>query len=301
MNKIELLSPAKNLQYGKEAINHGADAVYIGAPQFGARVAAANSINDVSELVNYAHIYGAKVYVALNTLLFDNELADARAMIHRLYNIGVDALIVQDMGILEMDLPPIELHASTQTNNINVDRIAFLEKVGFSRIILGRELSLEQIKTIRQSTNGVELEAFVQGALCVCYSGQCYLSHSINEHSGNRGCCSQPCRSTYNMYNDDGMLLRRNAHLLSLKDFSAEHHLREMMESGVSSFKIEGRLKDISYVKNVTGYYRRLIDDILSGREGYAKSSSGTTKLYFTPDLANQWHRCLLRNHLVSK
>ena len=148
MNKIELLSPAKNLQYGKEAINHGADAVYIGAPQFGARVAAANSISDVSELVNYAHIYGAKVYVALNTLLFDSELDDAQVMIHSLYNIGVDALIVQDMGILEMDLPPIELHASTQTHNVNMDRIAFLEKVGFSRIILGRELSLEQISTI---------------------------------------------------------------------------------------------------------------------------------------------------------
>ena len=291
MNKIELLSPAKNLQYGKEAINHGADAVYIGAPQFGARVAAANSISDVSELVNYAHIYGAKVYVALNTLLFDSELDDAQVMIHSLYNIGVDALIVQDMGILEMDLPPIELHASTQTHNVNMDRIAFLEKVGFSRIILGRELSLEQISTIRQSTNGVELEAFVQGALCVCYSGQCYLSQSINEHSGNRGCCSQPCRSTYNMYNDDGMLLRRNAHLLSLKDFSAEYHLREMMERGVSSFKIEGRLKDISYVKNVTGYYRRLIDNMLLGCEGYAKSSSGTTMLYFTPDLERTFNR----------
>lgn len=291
MNKIELLSPAKNLQYGKEAIGHGADAVYIGAPQFGARVAAANSISDVSELVNYAHIYGAKVYVALNTLLFDNELADAQAMIHSLYNIGVDALIVQDMGILEMDLPPIELHASTQTHNVDVDRIAFLEKVGFSRIILGRELSLEQITTIRQSTNNVELEAFVQGALCVCYSGQCYLSQSINEHSGNRGCCSQPCRSVYNMYNADGVLLRRNEHLLSLKDFSAEHHLREMMERGISSFKIEGRLKDISYVKNVTGYYRRLIDDILLGRKDYAQASSGTTKLYFTPDLERTFNR----------
>ena len=291
MNNIELLSPAKNLQYGKEAINHGADAVYIGAPQFGARVAAANTISDVSELVNYAHIYGAKVYVALNTLLFDNELDDARTLIHWLYNIGVDALIVQDMGILEMDIPPIELHASTQTHNVDVDRIAFLEKVGFSRIILGRELSLEQISAIRQSTNNVELEAFVQGALCVCYSGQCYLSQSINEHSGNRGCCSQPCRSAYNMYNDDGVLLRRKAHLLSLKDFSAEHHLREMMERGVSSFKIEGRLKDISYVKNVTGYYRRLIDDILSGSKDYAKASSGTTQLYFTPDLERTFNR----------
>ena len=291
MNKIELLSPAKNLQYGKEAINHGADAVYIGAPQFGARVAAANSISDVSELVNYAHIYGAKVYVALNTLLFDSELVDAQVMIHSLYNIGVDALIVQDMGILEMDLPPIELHASTQTHNVNMDRIAFLEKVGFSRIILGRELSLEQITAIRRSTNNVELEAFVQGALCVCYSGQCYLSQSINEHSGNRGCCSQPCRSAYNMYNNDGVLLRRNAHLLSLKDFSAERHLREMMERGVSSFKIEGRLKDISYVKNVTGYYRRLLDDMLLGRENYVKASSGATRLYFTPDLERTFNR----------
>ncbi len=290
MNKIELLSPAKNLQYGMEAINHGADAVYIGAPQFGARVAAANTISDVDKLVNYAHMYGAKVYVALNTLLFDNELDDAQTMIHSLYNIGVDALIVQDMGILEMDLPPIALHASTQTHNINPERIAFLDKVGFERIILGRELSLKQIGEICQSTHA-EIETFVQGALCVCYSGQCYLSQSLNEHSGNRGCCSQPCRSAYNLYNEAGRLLHRNTHILSLKDFSAATHIEEMITMGVKSFKIEGRLKDLSYVKNVTGYYRQLIDNILSGKEDYTKASSGRTTLMFEPDLERTFNR----------
>ena len=218
MKKLELLSPAKNLEYGKEAINHGADAVYIGSPRFGARVAAANSLQDIEDLINYAHIFGSKVYVTLNTLLFDHELEEIQKLIHTLYNIGVDALIVQDLGILELDLPPIALHASTQTHNIDVQRISFLEKVGFQRVILGRELSLEAMKAIRQSTT-VELEAFVQGALCVCYSGQCYLSQSLNEHSGNRGCCSQPCRSAYNLYNEDGKQLMHNAHLLSLKLF----------------------------------------------------------------------------------
>ena len=290
MNKIELLSPAKNLQYGMEAINHGADALYIGAPQYGARVAAANTLNDIEQLVQYAHTYNAKVYIALNTLLHDSELDDAEKMIHQLYNIGVDALIIQDMGILEMDLPPIALHASTQTHNINPERIAFLDKVGFERIILGRELSLKQIGEICQSTHA-EIETFVQGALCVCYSGQCYLSQSLNEHSGNRGCCSQPCRSAYNLYNEAGQLLHRNTHLLSLKDFNASAHIEEMITMGVKSFKIEGRLKDLSYVKNVTGYYRQLIDNILSGKEDYTKASSGRTTLMFEPDLERTFNR----------
>ena len=290
MNKIELLSPAKNLQYGMEAINHGADALYIGAPQYGARVAAANTLNDIEQLVQYAHTYNAKVYIALNTLLHDSELDDAEKMIHQLYNIGVDALIIQDMGILEMDLPPIALHASTQTHNINPERIAFLDKVGFERIILGRELSLKQIGEICQSTHA-EIETFVQGALCVCYSGQCYLSQSLNEHSGNRGCCSQPCRSAYNLYNEAGQLLHRNTHLLSLKDFNASAHIEEMITMGVKSFKIEGRLKDLSYVKNVTGYYRQLIDKILSGKEDYSKASSGRTTLMFEPDLERTFNR----------
>ena len=290
MNKIELLSPAKNLQYGIEAITHGADALYIGAPQYGARVAAANTLSDIEQLVQYAHIYNAKVYIALNTLLHDNELDDANKMIHQLYNIGVDALIIQDMGILEMDLPPIALHASTQTHNINPERIAFLDKVGFERIILGRELSLKQIGEICKNTRA-EIETFVQGALCVCYSGQCYLSQSLNEHSGNRGCCSQPCRSTYNLYNETGRLLHRNTHLLSLKDFSAAVHIEEMINMGVKSFKIEGRLKDLSYVKNVTGYYRQLIDNILSGKENHSKASSGRTTLMFEPDLERTFNR----------
>lgn len=290
MKKLELLSPAKNLEYGKEAINHGADAVYIGSPRFGARVAAANSLQDIEDLINYAHIFGSKVYVTLNTLLFDHELEEIQKLIHTLYNIGVDALIVQDLGILELDLPPIALHASTQTHNIDVQRISFLEKVGFQRVILGRELSLEAMNTIRQSTT-VELEAFVLGALCVCYSGQCYLSQSLNEHSGNRGCCSQPCRSAYNLYNEDGKQLMHNAHLLSLKDFSGAQHLREMIKAGISSFKIEGRLKDLSYVKNVTAHYRTLLDEILTTEKDYSKSSSGQTKLFFTPDLERTFNR----------
>lgn len=291
MRKIELLSPAKNLDYGIEAINHGADAVYIGAPKFGARVAAANTIQDIGKLVRYAHIYGAKVYVAFNTLLFDNEFDDAIAMINRIYSEGVDALIIQDLGLLEVDLPPIALHASTQTHNINVDRIKFLSKVGFERIILGRELSINQISNIHSQLPNVDLESFVGGALCVCYSGQCYLSQSINEHSGNRGNCSQPCRSSYNLFNEQGKMLKYSEHLLSLKDFSAKNHIDELLRAGISSFKIEGRLKDLSYLKNVTASYRKLIDDALNAQDGYEKSSFGIVNFNFEPDLERTFNR----------
>ena len=227
MNKglaLELLAPAKNLEQGKAAINHGADAVYIGAPAFGARQAAGNSIKDIEDLVSYAHIYGSKVFATVNTLLFDDELKAAGEMMWKLYNAGVDAAIVQDMGLLEMHLPPIELHASTQTHNIDPKRIKFLEQVGFKRIILARETSIEQMKKLREEVTA-DLEAFVQGALCVCYSGQCYMSQYLTGRSGNRGACSQPCRSSYNLLNSTGKVLIHDGHLLSLKDFSAAQHL----------------------------------------------------------------------------
>lgn len=287
---IELLSPAKNYEQGREAINHGADAVYIGAANFGARVAAANSIQELEQLTRYAHLYHAKVFATVNTLLFDNEVEEAVKLIHQLYNIGVDAVIMQDLGLLECDLPPIELHASTQTHNASLERIQFMEKVGFKRVILARETSLEQMREFRRNTS-VDLEGFVQGALCVSYSGQCYMSQYINGRSGNRGCCSQPCRSAYDLYDSQGNILRKNEHLLSLKDFSAARHLQEMIDAGISSFKIEGRLKDMGYVKNVTAYYRRLLDDIMALRSDCRPASSGHTEFYFVPDLEKTFNR----------
>lgn len=285
--KLELLSPAKNLEFGREAINHGADALYIGAPAFGARAAATNTLEDIDALVSYAHLYGSKVFVTVNTLLFDNEIEAAVRMIHQLYNIGVDALLIQDMGLLECDLPPIELHASTQCHNASVDRIKFLEQAGFKRVVLARETSLEQMREIRQTTH-LDLEAFVHGALCVSYSGQCYMSQYLNQRSGNRGCCSQPCRSTYDLYNGDGKLLSKEKHLLSLRDFNASQQLRSMIDAGIMSFKIEGRLKDLSYVKNITAYYRQLIDSMM---EGHKKSSSGSCTYTFTPDPERTFNR----------
>ena len=285
--KLELLSPAKNLEFGREAINHGADALYIGAPAFGARQAATNSIEDIEHLVNYAHLYGSKVFTTVNTLLFDDEFESAVAMIRQLYNIGVDALIIQDLGLLECDLPPIELHASTQCHNADIERIKFMESVGFKRIILARETSLEQMQTIRKATT-VDLEAFVHGALCVSYSGQCYMSQYLNGRSGNRGCCSQPCRSTYDLYNSDGRLIIKERHLLSLRDFNASQHLESMADAGISSFKIEGRLKDLSYVKNVTAYYRRLLDNMM---DRYERASSGTCTFTFEPDVEKTFNR----------
>lgn len=298
---LELLAPAKNAEQGKAAINHGADAVYIGAPSFGARAAVGNSIEDIDNLVRYAHLFGSKVFATVNTLLFDNELEEAERMIWSLYNAGVDALIVQDMGLLEMNLPPIELHASTQTHNIDPRRVKFLEQVGFKRIILARETSLEQMKTLRQETDA-DLEAFVQGALCVCYSGQCYMSQYLNRRSGNRGACSQPCRSAYDLVNAAGKMLHHNEHLLSLKDFSAVQHIESMIAAGITSFKIEGRLKDISYVKNVTAYYRQLLDGIINrSHGGLQASSSGKTRIFFTPDLERTFNRSFTDYFLVKR
>ncbi len=286
--KLELLSPAKNMEFGREAINHGADALYIGAPAFGARQAATNSIEDIEELVKYAHLYGSKVFATTNTLLFDNEIDDAVKIIRQLYNIGVDAILIQDMGLLECDLPPIELHASTQCHNATVERIKFLETVGFRRVVLARETSLEQMREIHDATH-VDLEAFIHGALCVSYSGQCYMSQYLNDRSGNRGCCSQPCRSTYDLYNGDGKLLIKEKHLLSLKDFNASQQLRNMIDAGITSFKIEGRLKDLSYLKNVTAYYRQLLDNMMNEEERHA--SSGTCTFSFTPDIEKTFNR----------
>lgn len=288
--QLELLSPAKNYEQGREAINHGADAVYIGPRSFGARVAVGNSVEDIERLSRYAHVYHAKVFATVNTLLFDNELDDAVKLMYELYGAGVDAVIMQDLGLLECDLPPIELHASTQMHNASVERVKFMEQVGFKRVILARETSLDQMAEIRQATN-VDLEAFVQGALCVSYSGQCYMSQYLNERSGNRGCCGQPCRSKYDLYDKDGSLLRRGDHLLSLKDFSAARQLENMINAGITSFKIEGRLKDMGYVKNVTAYYRQLLDNIMEGRTDCRPASSGSCKFFFTPDLEKTFNR----------
>lgn len=287
---LELLAPAKNCQQGIEAVNHGADAVYIGAPAFGARAAAVNTLADIEQLTRYAHIYHTRVFATVNTLLFDNEVDDAVRMLHQLYEAGVDAAIIQDLGLLECDLPPIELHASTQTHNADLPRIQFLQSVGFSRVILARETSLQQMQHIRSNTT-VELEAFVQGALCVCYSGQCYLSQYLTGRSGNRGCCSQPCRSAYDLYDAQGRLLQKDKHLLSLKDFSAARQLQAMVDAGITSFKIEGRLKDMDYVKNTTAYYRQLLDNIMEGNPACRPASSGSCRFFFAPDLEKTFNR----------
>lgn len=287
--KIELLAPAKNVEVGIAAINHGADAVYIGAPKFGARQAVGNSLADIAALVTYAHRFYARVYVALNTILTDDELDEARALIYKLYDSGVDALIIQDMGLLELDLPPIPLHASTQCDNRSVEKVQFLEKCGIEQVVLARELSLKQIQEIGEQTS-VVLESFVHGALCVSYSGQCYLSQALRERSANRGECAQMCRLPYTLLDADGAVLSRNKHLLSLKDFDASAHLAELIEAGVSSFKIEGRLKEANYVKNITAYYRQKIDAILEEKQ-LQKLSSGTTRFFFEPNPQKTFYR----------
>ena len=287
---IELLSPAKNLECGIAAVNHGADAVYIGAPMFSARANAGNSIEDIERLVKYAHRYRAKVFVALNTVLTDKELSEAEKLIHQIYNIEADALIVQDMGILELNLPPIALHASTQTDNRTVEKVRFLEKVGFSRVVLARELPLQEIKNIHSQTS-VTLEAFVHGALCVSYSGQCYVSQAIVGRSANRGECAQFCRLPYDLLDADGNILLKNKHLLSLKDLNRSEFLENMIDAGVSSFKIEGRLKDADYVKNVTAFYRKKLDGILEQKPDFRKSSVGKTTFFFEPKLEKSFNR----------
>ncbi len=281
--KIELLAPAKNIESGKAAINYGADAVYIGANRFGARAAASNSVADIESLVRFAHKYRAKVYVTLNTILYNNELEEAEKLIHQIYHAGADALIIQDMSILKMDIPPIPLHASTQTNNYSSERICFFDQLGLDRIVLARELSLHEIREIRGITK-TDLEYFVHGALCVSLSGQCYFSELTTGRSANRGMCTQACRHPYNLVDGNGQRIIHNSHLLSLKDLNLSNHLSELIHAGITSLKIEGRLKDINYIKNVVSYYRRKLDDIFSSEPQYTRSSSGNTEINFEPD-----------------
>ena len=290
MSKIELLLPAKDLSTGKTAINHGADAVYIGASAFGARQAAGNSLQDIEALVQYAHLYGSKVHVTVNTVLFDNELEGARKLLWDLYNIGVDAVLIQDLGLLKLDIPPLAFHASTQCHNHSVERIQFLEKLGFTRAVLARETNLETVQQIHNQTN-IELEAFVHGALCVCYSGQCYISRMMTGRSGNRGECAQICRTRFDLQDANGKTLIHNKHLLSLRDMCRVDNLKEMMKAGIVSFKVEGRLKNESYVKNVTAFYRQRIDSILEQHPDGQRVSSGTTRFFFTPDVQKTFNR----------
>lgn len=289
INRTELLAPAKDLECGIAAINCGADAVYIGAPRFGAREAAGNSLEDIAELVRYAHKFWARVYVTLNTILTDYELPHALELINQLHEIGIDGLIIQDTGLLECDLPPIPLIASTQMNNASPEKVEFLGKVGFKRAILARELDLDQIKAIRNCTD-IELECFIHGALCVGYSGQCYLSYSFGRRSGNRGQCAQPCRRLYSLVDSSGKVLVKDKHLLSIRDLNLSDHLRELIEAGVCSFKIEGRLKDKAYVSNVVAIYRAKLDQILSEMD-LKKSSSGVSIANFVPDVNKTFNR----------
>jgi len=288
--KVEILAPAKNLLQGMLAINSGADAVYIGAPNYGARSNATNPIEDIAELVRYAHLFKAQVFVVINTILYDNELDDCQKLIHELYNIGVDALIVQDMAIFEMDLPPIVLHASTQANNRDPEQVKFLHEAGMERIVLARELNLDQIKEIHETTD-VELEFFVSGALCVSFSGNCYMSIAGGERSANRGSCAQNCRLPYELIDGTGTTLIESSHLLSIKDLDLSDQLPNLIEAGITSFKIEGRLKDLVYVKNNVAYLRQKLDSFLENNEQYQKASSGRTIINFDPQMDRSFNR----------
>ncbi len=288
--KVEILAPAKNLLQGMLAINSGADAVYIGAPQYGARSNATNSIEDIAELVKYAHLFKAQVFVVINTILYDNELDDCKKLIYQLYDIGVDALIVQDMAIMEMDLPPIVIHASTQANNRDPKHVKFLKDAGMQRVVLARELNLDQIREIHEATD-VELEFFVSGALCVSFSGNCYMSIAGGERSANRGSCAQNCRLPYNLTDGTGKTLIANSHLLSIKDLDLSDQLPNLIEAGVTSFKIEGRLKDLVYVKNNVSYLRQKLDAFLENNEQFTKASSGKTLFNFDPQMDRSFNR----------
>jgi 23S rRNA 5-hydroxycytidine C2501 synthase len=289
--RVELLAPARDLECGIAAVDCGADAVYIGAPRFGARAAAGNSLEDIAALARHAHKFWARVYVTLNTLLFDDELAPACRVAWQLHESGVDGLIIQDAGLLECDLPPLALIASTQMHNHTPERVAFLERVGFRRAILARELTLDEIRAIRRAAPAIELECFVHGALCVCYSGQCLLSYALGGRSGNRGQCAQPCRRPYTLVDAEGRTLASDRHLLSLRDLNLSARLPELLAAGVTSFKIEGRLKDRMYVSNVVAYYRARLDEALGAGAGFVRSSSGTTVAGFEPDLAKTFNR----------
>ncbi len=296
-HQLELLAPARDAAIGIEAINHGADAVYIGGPGFGARASADNSVADIERLVKHAHRFNSRIFVTLNTILRDAELEPARQAAWQLYDAGVDALIIQDMGLLELDLPPIQLHASTQTDIRTPEKARFLQDVGLNQIVLARELTLPQIAAIRAATNpdACTIEFFVHGALCVAYSGQCYISAAHTGRSANRGECSQACRLPYQVVDDKGRFVAHDKHVLSMKDNNQSDNIAALVEAGVRSFKIEGRYKDMAYVKNITAHYRKLLDEVIEARQGsgnpLARASSGSTTFTFTPDPNQNFNR----------
>ena len=300
--KIELLAPARDYETALEAISHGADAVYIGAPRFSARKAAANSLADIEQLVQHAHKLGVKIYVALNTIIYEEELADAEKLIHELYSAGVDALIVQDKGITRLNIPPIALHASTQMDNCSIEKAEFLYNAGFKQIVLARELSLDEISSIHRAVPEARLEAFVHGALCVSYSGRCYASHHCFGRSANRGECAQFCRLPFDLVDADGEVIVKDKHLLSLKDMNRSDDLERMLDAGVVSLKIEGRLKEKDYVKNVTAYYRQKLDAIFARRSEYVRASNGTAPSpQFEPALEKSFNRGFTKYFLYGR
>jgi putative protease len=292
-HQLELLSPARTADIGIEAINHGADAIYIGGPSFGARSSADNSVQDIARLVRHAHRYNSRIFVTLNTILRDDELEPARKLAWQFFDAGVDALIIQDMGLLQIDLPPIQLHASTQTDIRSPEKARFLQDAGLSQIVLARELTLQQIQAIHAQIDPARctLEFFVHGALCVAYSGQCYISHAHTGRSANRGDCSQACRLPYQVLDSQGRFVAHDKHVLSMKDNNQSENLAALVDAGVRSFKIEGRYKDLAYVKNITAHYRKLFDELLEARPELARASSGRTTFSFTPDPDQNFNR----------
>ena len=297
--KLELLAPAKNAEYGKEAVRCGADALYIGAPAFGARYSAGNSIEDIAGLVRYAHLFGVRVYAAMNTVLFDDELDEARDMAQQLVEAGVDALIVQDMAYAAFGLD-VSLHASTQAAAFTPESALFLQNAGFDRVILERGMTLDEIRAVRKAST-IDLEAFVHGAICVSYSGRCYMGLALSGRSGNRGVCSQPCRSRYDLVDGDGNVLIRDKHLLSLRDLDLSSSLHELAEAGVTSFKIEGRLKDLTYLKNTVLHYRKKLDELIGSDSRYTRASAGHTVSSLTPDINKSFTRGFTSYYLYGR
>lgn len=291
-HELELLAPARDVEIGRQAILHGADAVYLGGPVFGARANAANSVADIAKLVEFAHRYHARIFTTINTILHDAELEEARKLVWQLYDAGVDALIIQDMGLLEMDLPPIQLHASTQCDIRTVEKAKFLADSGFSQLVLARELTVDEITAVHAAVgDSATIEYFIHGALCVAFSGQCYISHAETGRSANRGDCSQACRLPYTLTDQSGAVVAFDKHLLSMKDNNQSGNLEHLIDAGVRSFKIEGRYKDMAYVKNITAHYRILLDEIMEQRGEFTRASSGSTRHYFRPDPDRNFHR----------
>ena len=289
--ELELLAPAKNADQGIEAIRHGADAVYIGAPAFGARAAVPVTTQEIRRVCDYAHLFGARVYVALNTILYPEEVPQAIEMAHELYRIGADALIIQDLALLSEDMPPIPLHASTQMDNVTPEKLTFWSQMGMEQAVVARELSPRQIKKLHEAAPDLRLEAFVHGALCVSYSGRCYAAAAFHGRSANRGSCSQVCRLPFDLIDGTGQILQRNRHLLSIKDLNRSSVLSDLIDAGVRSFKIEGRLKDLAYVKNVTAHYHTLLDDYIRSHPEFRRASAGEVALRFKPDVTKAFSR----------